>query len=79
MLVAGRRSNMPWSTRSRASPLSPFGRARSHAQGLLEILVRNPGKLVPQRQVFQEVWGPQYEKETDFLRVFIGTCAASST
>ncbi|MER3452594.1 MAG: DNA-binding response regulator [Acidimicrobiia bacterium] len=40
---------------------------------LLEVLVRNPGKLVPQRQILQEVWGPQYEKETDYLRVFIAS------
>ena len=38
---------------------------------LVELLVRNPGKLVSQRQVLQEVWGPQYERETDYLRVFI--------
>ncbi|MEQ1786012.1 MAG: response regulator [Acidimicrobiales bacterium] len=38
---------------------------------LVELLVRNPGKLVSQRQVLQEVWGPQYETETDYLRVFI--------
>jgi Transcriptional regulatory protein, C terminal len=31
---------------------------------IVEILVRNPGKLVSQRQLLQEVWGPQYEKET---------------
>ena len=37
----------------------------------VELLVRNPGKLVSQRQVLQEVWGPQYERETDYLRVFI--------
>ena len=37
----------------------------------MELLVRNPGKLVSQRQVLQEVWGPQYERETDYLRVFI--------
>ena len=39
---------------------------------LLELLVRNPGKLVAQRHILQEIWGPQYEKETDYLRVFIG-------
>jgi len=38
---------------------------------LVDLLVRNPGKLVSQRQALQEVWGPQYEKETDYLRVFI--------
>ena len=28
---------------------------------LVEVLVRNAGKLVTQRQLLQEVWGPQYE------------------
>jgi two-component system KDP operon response regulator KdpE len=37
----------------------------------VELLVRNPGKLVSQRQVLQEVWGPQYERETEYLRVFM--------
>jgi len=36
---------------------------------LLEVLVRNAGKLVSQRQLLQEVWGPQYEEETNYLRV----------
>ena len=27
---------------------------------IVEVLVRNPGKLVTQRQLLQEVWGPQY-------------------
>jgi two-component system, OmpR family, KDP operon response regulator KdpE len=38
---------------------------------LVEILVRNPGKLVPQRQLLQEVWGPEYHDETNYLRVFM--------
>jgi two-component system, OmpR family, KDP operon response regulator KdpE len=38
---------------------------------LLEILVRNPGKLVSQRQLLQEVWGPQYLEETNYLRVYM--------
>ena len=38
---------------------------------IVEVLVRNPGKLVSQRQLLQEVWGPQYEKETNYLRVFL--------
>ncbi len=37
---------------------------------LVEILVRNAGKLVTQRQLLQEVWGPQYETETNYLRVY---------
>ena len=32
---------------------------------LVEILVRNPGKLVSQRQLLQEVWGPQYERRDE--------------
>ncbi|HEU4946950.1 MAG TPA: response regulator [Kribbella sp.] len=39
--------------------------------GLLEVLVRNPGKLVSQRQLLQEVWGPRYESETNYLRVYM--------
>ena len=38
---------------------------------IVEILVRNAGKLVSQRQLLQEVWGPQYEKETNYLRVYL--------
>jgi two-component system KDP operon response regulator KdpE len=38
---------------------------------LLEVLARNEGKLVPQRHLLQEVWGPQYEKETNYLRVYM--------
>jgi two-component system KDP operon response regulator KdpE len=37
--------------------------------GMVETLVRNAGKLVPQRQLLQEVWGPQYGNETNYLRV----------
>ncbi len=37
--------------------------------GIVELLVRNPGKLVTQRQLLQEVWGPQYGDETNYLRV----------
>jgi two-component system KDP operon response regulator KdpE len=36
---------------------------------LVEVLVRHAGKLVSQRQLLQEVWGPQYEHETNYLRV----------
>jgi len=38
---------------------------------LVEILVRNPGRLVSQRQLLKDVWGPQYEKETNYLRVYM--------
>lgn len=38
---------------------------------VVEVLVRNPGKLVAQRQLLQEVWGPEYGDETNYLRVFM--------
>jgi two-component system KDP operon response regulator KdpE len=38
---------------------------------LIEVLVHNQGKLVSQRQMLQEVWGPQYGQETNYLRVYI--------
>ncbi|HEY2672263.1 MAG TPA: response regulator [Rugosimonospora sp.] len=38
---------------------------------LLEVLVRNAGRLVSQRQLLQEVWGPKYESETNYLRVYV--------
>ena len=31
--------------------------------------MRNAGRLVTQRQLLQEVWGPQYGEETNYLRV----------
>jgi two-component system, OmpR family, KDP operon response regulator KdpE len=38
---------------------------------IVEVLVRNRGKLVTQRQLLKEVWGAQYEKETNYLRVYL--------
>jgi two-component system KDP operon response regulator KdpE len=38
---------------------------------LLEILVREPGRLVTQKQLLQQVWGPAYETETNYLRVHL--------
>ena len=37
---------------------------------MLEVLVRNRGRLVPRRQLLQEVWGPAYGDETNYLRVY---------
>jgi len=39
--------------------------------GLLEVLVRNRGRLVTQRQLLQEVWGEQYQTEGNYLRVYM--------
>jgi two-component system KDP operon response regulator KdpE len=38
---------------------------------LLEILLRNPGRLVTQRQLLTEVWGKKYVEETGYLRVYL--------
>jgi two-component system KDP operon response regulator KdpE len=38
---------------------------------LLEVLVRNRGKLVSQRQLLHDVWGPAYSTEVNYLRVFV--------
>jgi two-component system, OmpR family, KDP operon response regulator KdpE len=38
---------------------------------VLEVLVRNAGRLVSQQQLLREVWGPAYENETNYLRVYL--------
>ncbi|HEY7106964.1 MAG TPA: response regulator [Acidimicrobiia bacterium] len=38
---------------------------------LVEVLVRNPGRLVTQRQLLEEVWGPMHEQDTNYLRVYM--------
>jgi two-component system KDP operon response regulator KdpE len=38
---------------------------------IVEELVHHEGRLVPQRQLLQQVWGPQYETETDYLRTYL--------
>ncbi|MBB1245610.1 response regulator [Streptomyces durbertensis] len=38
---------------------------------VLEILVRNPGRLVSQQHLLHEVWGPAYAAETHYLRVYL--------
>jgi two-component system KDP operon response regulator KdpE len=40
---------------------------------ILEVLVREPGRLVRQRQLLHEVWGPHYDRETNYLRTFVAT------
>jgi two-component system KDP operon response regulator KdpE len=38
---------------------------------ILELLIRNAGRLVSQRQLLHEVWGPSYGTETNYLRVYL--------
>ncbi|PRZ02937.1 two-component system KDP operon response regulator KdpE [Isoptericola sp. CG 20/1183] len=37
---------------------------------LLEVLVRQRGRMVGRLQLLQEVWGPGYDTETNYLRVY---------
>jgi len=38
---------------------------------LLEVLARDPDKLITQRYLLQQVWGPGYQTETNYLRVHL--------
>lgn len=38
---------------------------------MVELLAKHVGKLVSQRQMLREVWGPQFEDEVDYLRVYM--------
>jgi two-component system KDP operon response regulator KdpE len=38
---------------------------------LLDVLLRNPGKLVAQQQLLTTVWGPAYTSETHYLRQYM--------
>jgi two-component system, OmpR family, KDP operon response regulator KdpE len=38
---------------------------------VLEVLVRNPGRLVSGKQLLQQVWGPSYQSETNYLRFYL--------
>lgn len=38
---------------------------------LVAALARRPGRLVRQAELLQEVWGPAYHRETNYLRVYL--------
>jgi two-component system KDP operon response regulator KdpE len=38
---------------------------------LLELFARNPGKLLSQRQLLEEVWGPTYVEQSQYLRQYV--------
>ncbi len=69
--VTGRRVGVGPEGGGRAGVTGPEGEVRLTPTewGLVEVLVRNAGKLVSQRQLLQDVWGPQYGEETNYLRV----------
>lgn len=39
---------------------------------ILKILALNAGKVVTHKQLLKEVWGPMYENEVHYLRIYIG-------
>jgi two-component system KDP operon response regulator KdpE len=39
--------------------------------GLLRTFVQHAGRVLTHRQLLREVWGPQYETETQYLRVYM--------
>lgn len=39
---------------------------------LLDLLVRNPGRLVTRETVLTEVWGPNHTRDTGYLRLYVG-------
>ncbi len=38
---------------------------------LLEVLLRNPGKLVTRETLLTDVWGPQFTSDTGYLRLYM--------
>ncbi|MBB6345887.1 response regulator [Nonomuraea muscovyensis] len=51
--------------------ISPTVRLTPTEWHILELLLRNPGKLIPQRYLLTEVWGSSYVKETNYLRQYM--------
>ncbi|MDP9889875.1 response regulator [Pseudarthrobacter enclensis] len=39
---------------------------------ILQLLVKNPGRLITQQQMLAKIWGPGYDNETHYLRVYMG-------
>lgn len=37
---------------------------------MLAVLARNPGRVLTHRAILHEVWGPGYDTETHYLRVY---------
>lgn len=39
---------------------------------VLKLLAQNAGKIITHRMLLQQVWGPEYGEETEYLHVYIG-------
>jgi two-component system KDP operon response regulator KdpE len=42
-----------------------------HEFGLLRVLAQNQGKLLTHRTLLREVWGPAYQREANYLHVYV--------
>jgi len=42
-----------------------------HEYRLLQVLIHHAGKVVTQRQLLNEVWGPQHTDQAQYLRVYV--------
>ena len=68
-------------SRNRSEGRTAAGGADSHLEGdvrltptewhLLEVLLRNPGKLLSHRQLLHDVWGPGYDNAGGNLRLYM--------
>jgi two-component system KDP operon response regulator KdpE len=38
---------------------------------LLQVLVQHPGKVLTQRQLLNDVWGPNHTEQAQYLRVYV--------
>jgi two-component system KDP operon response regulator KdpE len=69
--LAGKRISRRASQSTPDSPGGPDPHLTRTEWRLLEALVRHPGKLVSQRQLINEVWGPAYTDDTSSLRLYV--------
>jgi two-component system KDP operon response regulator KdpE len=69
-LPAGQAGNSP-TGRAGNSPAGQDIRLTPTEWHLLEVLLRNPGKLLSQRQLLAEVWGPGYADAAGNLRLYM--------
>ena len=67
---AGEAANRPAGQPERPSPAEDI-RLTPTEWHLLEVLLRNPGKLLSQRQLLAEVWGPGYADAAGNLRLYM--------
>ena len=39
---------------------------------LLSVLIANAGRVITQRQLLREVWGPSHGEQSHYLRIYMG-------